>query len=112
MPPTPNRIGQSETVAVVLPTNKEHFMIVAARVVDVREDIRRGDEPFDRIMAAVAALADGGDLVIINLFEPVPLYGLLAQQGFSHETDRTVEGDWRITFRRLPDGESSHHGTH
>jgi len=87
-------------------------MAVTARVVDVREDIRRGDEPFDRIMSAVAALADGEDLVIINLFEPVPLYGLLAQQGFTHETDRTVEGDWRVTFRRLPDGESPPHGAH
>jgi len=85
-------------------------MTVTARVVDVRGDIRRGDEPVDRIMSAVAALADGEDLVIINLFEPVPLYGLLAQQGFTHETDRTVEGDWRVTFRRLPDGESPPHG--
>jgi len=85
-------------------------MAVTARVVDVREDIRRGDEPFDRIMSAVAALADGEDLVIINLFEPVPLYGLLAQQGFSYETDRTVEGTWRVIFRRLPNGESPPHG--
>ncbi len=69
-------------------------------IVDVREDIRRGEEPFDRIMAAVAALADDEDLVIVNLFEPVPLYGVMAQRGFAHETARTPEGDWRVTFRR------------
>jgi uncharacterized protein (DUF2249 family) len=70
------------------------------RVVDVRDDIRRGEEPFDRIMGAVASLGDGEELVILNLFEPVPLYGVLGQQGFSHETARTPEGDWCITFRR------------
>ncbi len=63
-------------------------------------------------MSAVAALADGEDLVIINLFEPVPLYGLLAQQGFTHETDGTVESDWRVTFRRLSDGKSPPHRVH
>jgi uncharacterized protein (DUF2249 family) len=74
--------------------------MVTQRVVDVREDIRRGQEPFDRIMQAVASLTEGEELVIINLFEPVPLYGVLGQQGFSHETTRTPEGDWRIIFRR------------
>jgi uncharacterized protein (DUF2249 family) len=73
--------------------------MVAQRVVDVREDIRQGREPFDRIMQAVASLGAGEELVIINLFEPVPLYGVLGQQGFSHETTRTPEGDWRVTFR-------------
>ena len=82
-------------------------MAMTTRVVDVREDIQRGKEPFDRIMAAVASLADGEVLVILNVFEPVPLYGVLAQQGFTHETTRTDEGDWHITFRRRPDSESS-----
>lgn len=75
-------------------------MALAARVVDVREDIRRGGEPFDRIMAAVASLADDEELVILNAFEPVPLYGVLALQGFAYETTRTPEGDWQVTFRR------------
>ncbi len=75
-------------------------MATTARVVDVREDIRRGEEPFDRIMAAVASLGEDEELVILNVFEPVPLYGVLAQQGFTHETTRTPDGDWRVTFRR------------
>jgi uncharacterized protein (DUF2249 family) len=72
----------------------------AQRIVDVREDIRRGDEPFDRIMQAVAALEGDQELVVVNVFEPVPLYGVLAQQGFSHKTTRTAEGDWHVIFRR------------
>lgn len=70
------------------------------RVVDVRDDIERGREPFDRIMRAVADLHEGEELVIINVFEPVPLYGVLAQQGFIHETNRTPDGAWEVTFRR------------
>ncbi len=75
-------------------------MAMTTRLVDVREDIGRGDEPFDRIMSAVASLVDGEELVIANVFEPVPLYGVLAQRGFTHETTRTPDGDWRVTFRR------------
>lgn len=74
--------------------------MVAQRIVDVRDDIRRGEEPFDRIMRAVSNLTDDEELVIVNVFEPVPLYGVLAQQGFSHETVRTADGDWCVTFRR------------
>lgn len=74
--------------------------MVTQRIVDVREDIRRGQEPFDRIMAAAMALADDEELVVVNVFEPVPLYGVLARQGFAHETTRTAAGDWRVTFRR------------
>jgi uncharacterized protein (DUF2249 family) len=74
--------------------------MVTQRVVDVREDIQRGQEPFDRIMHAVADLGEGEELVIVNVFEPVPLYSVLAQRGFVHETARTPEGDWRVTFRQ------------
>lgn len=74
--------------------------MAAQRTVDVREDIRRGEEPFDRIMRAVADLGEGEELVIVNVFEPMPLYGVLAQRGFTHETARTPDGDWRVTFRR------------
>lgn len=67
-------------------------------VVDVREDIRSGREPFGKIMAAVESLAPGQPLEIINVFEPAPLYGVLGDRGFSHETSRTEDGDWRIRF--------------
>lgn len=68
--------------------------------VDVREDIRAGREPFARIMAAVDALQDGQSLTLINVFEPVPLYGVMAEKGYEHETTRTADGDWEIRFYR------------
>ncbi len=68
--------------------------------VDVREDIRQGREPFDRIMAAVSQLEPGDTLLLINSFEPLPLYRVMAQNGFSHWADRTADGDWKVYFRR------------
>ena len=68
--------------------------------VDVREDIRAGREPFARIMSAVGGLEPGQSLVLINVFEPVPLYGVMAEKGYEHDTRRTAEGDWEIRFYR------------
>lgn len=71
-----------------------------SRVVDVREDIRSGREPFGRIMQAAASLDDGQSLTVVNVFEPVPLYGVMAEKGFAHRTSRTPEGDWHVEFYR------------
>ena len=66
--------------------------------VDVREDLRNGREPFSRIMAARQQLPDGGILVVRAIFEPVPLYAVMAKQGFAHATERLAADDWRVAF--------------
>ncbi len=72
----------------------------AAVLLDVREDLDRGDEPFGKIMAAVGALLPGQELVLVNWFEPRPLYDVLARRGFGHAAEQLPDGCWRITFRR------------
>jgi len=67
---------------------------------DVREDIRRGQEPFARIMAAVKALADDQALVVRAPFEPIPLYDVLGRRGFAHRTERRGSDDWSVSFYR------------
>src|SRR5690606_18709813 len=67
-------------------------------VLDVREDIGNGREPFPRIMAAVRSLNPGQALVLIAPFEPRPLYDVLQAQGFSYTAERTGDGDWHVTF--------------
>jgi uncharacterized protein (DUF2249 family) len=67
---------------------------------DVREDIRLGREPFTRIMNAVAALKPHEDLLLVAPFEPAPLFAVLAQQGFSHQSEPTPEGDFKVLFTR------------
>ncbi|HLI14699.1 MAG TPA: DUF2249 domain-containing protein [Acidimicrobiales bacterium] len=69
-------------------------------LVDARPIIAAGGEPFETIMAAVASLADGEELVVLAPFEPVPLEGVLSSQGFAYEAVDIGGGDWRVTFRR------------
>ena len=65
---------------------------------DVRPDIRAGHEPFQRIMEAVSQLNPGQDLIIVNDFEPVPLYQVLEARGYAHQTTRLADGGWQVTF--------------
>jgi uncharacterized protein (DUF2249 family) len=67
---------------------------------DVRDEIRRGREPFSKIMAAVANLGKNEDLLLVAPFEPTPLYGVLSGQGFAHRTTPTAEGDFEVLFSR------------
>jgi uncharacterized protein (DUF2249 family) len=67
---------------------------------DVREDIRSGREPFGKIMQAVAQLKGDEQLLLIAPFEPAPLFAVLAQRGFSHQSKPTPTGDYEVLFTR------------
>jgi hypothetical protein len=67
---------------------------------DVRDDLREGREPFSRIMAAVAALADRDVLRLRATFEPAPLIAVLARRGFAHESLEHAADDWSVWFWR------------
>jgi uncharacterized protein (DUF2249 family) len=69
-------------------------------LLDVREDVRAGDEPYHRIMKAVASLRADQVLRLCNIFEPVPLYDILAQRGLSYWTERRGPEEWWVTFYR------------
>lgn len=74
------------------------------RELDLREDLRAKREPFSKIMATVASLADDEVLHLRTIFEPVPLYAVLGKRGFAHEAERHAEDDWSIRFwRGAPD---------
>ena len=70
---------------------------------DVREDLKAGNDPFEKIMAVVQTLDPSKQLVVIAIFEPVPLYGVMGSMGYEHTTERTPERDWRITFSKKAD---------
>ncbi|HET9064548.1 MAG TPA: DUF2249 domain-containing protein [Gemmatimonadales bacterium] len=65
---------------------------------DVREDLRAGREPFQRIMAARAEVPAGGALVVRATFEPAPLYRVFGKQGLEHHTEELAPDDWRVWF--------------
>jgi uncharacterized protein (DUF2249 family) len=67
---------------------------------DLRGDMRAGREPFSRILSAVAVLGPGEVLLLRTIFEPVPLFGVLAKRGFEHEVARHAADDWSVWFWR------------
>ena len=69
---------------------------------DVRPDLREGREPFSRIMAARHEIPEGGALRLRAIFEPVPLYVVMAKQGFDHWTERLADDDWIVWFYPRP----------
>lgn len=73
---------------------------------DVREDLRSGREPFSKIMSAVAALGANDVLLLRTIFEPAPLFGVLAKRGFASESRANGRDDWSSWFWR-PDAQAS-----
>lgn len=67
---------------------------------DVREDLKRGEEPFSKIMAGVSTLPDRGVLHLRATFEPVPLFRVLGKQGFEYRSVAHSEDDWSVWFFR------------
>jgi uncharacterized protein (DUF2249 family) len=67
---------------------------------DVREDLRNGIEPFRRILDATRDLPLGSVLRVRAIFEPAPLYDVLARHGLAHATERLAADDWRVWFYR------------
>lgn len=65
---------------------------------DVREDLRRGQEPLSKIMGAVTALGSDEVLVLRTTFEPIPLYRVLGRRGLAHWTEQHGEDDWSVWF--------------
>ena len=65
---------------------------------DVREALRSGREPFSMIMEAREKVPEGGALSLRAIFEPVPLYGVMARHGFAHWTEKLSGDDWRVWF--------------
>ncbi|HKB70062.1 MAG TPA: DUF2249 domain-containing protein [Thermoanaerobaculia bacterium] len=72
------------------------------RILDVRPILQSGGDPLNEILAAADTVPEGGSLVVIAPFEPMPLYGVMRQLGFSHETETETGGGFRIVFTRGP----------
>ncbi len=66
--------------------------------VDIRDDIRQGQEPFGKIMEAVSHLGTKGRLLLISPFKPFPLFAVMTEKGFAHQETRTADGCWEVMF--------------
>lgn len=76
------------------------WKINATEILDVRPVLAAGGEPFVQIMETAERVPEGGSLVLIAPFEPVPLYSVLSGRGFAHATERVSDNEWIIRFVR------------
>lgn len=57
-------------------------------------------EPFGAIMNALAELSDDGSLLLINSFEPEPLYDVLQQRGFEYTSEEVDPDEWHVEISK------------
>lgn len=57
-------------------------------VMDVRQDLAEGKDPFNKIMQAVKTLQSGETMLIINTFDPLPLRRILTAKGYTCSVER------------------------
>ena len=67
---------------------------------DVRPTIEAGNDPFKSIMEAIKVLPDDKTLLIINVFEPIPLINHLKEKGYESKTERPEPGVVHTYFRK------------
>ncbi|MCL5276705.1 MAG: DUF2249 domain-containing protein, partial [Deltaproteobacteria bacterium] len=77
---------------------------------DVRDVMRSGREPFGVIMRAAAKIRQGEALVLETIFEPAPLYDVLKDRGFEHQTEVLAEDHYRVWFYRTAEREGRREG--
>lgn len=56
-------------------------------------------EPFEQIMDALNQLGPNETLLLINSFEPEPLYNVLEQRGYTYKTSRIESDEWHISIQ-------------
>jgi len=68
---------------------------------DKQLDVREIEgEPFGDILAAVEGLSDDESLLLINSFEPAPLYTVLEDRGYEYETANPSTEVWEIKIEK------------
>ena len=68
-------------------------------MLDVRPIIESGRDPFTDIMAKVKSLKDDDIFLLINSFEPIPLYSVLGKKNFKHKTIK-IGNEFNVYFFR------------
>jgi hypothetical protein len=70
------------------------------RTLDVRPLIAAGQNPFEPITTALAALAAGESLLLLTPFLPSPLIERVRGEGFAARPERRGDGTWQTRFSR------------
>jgi len=88
-----NKNSERKTVMGDVKMQENTYKIDKNKVVtfDVRPIISGGKDPLKFILAKVKELKNDEVLLLINSFEPVPLYDVLGEKGYAHKTEKEGE---------------------
>ncbi|RLD86414.1 MAG: hypothetical protein DRJ07_00860 [Bacteroidetes bacterium] len=75
-------------------------------VLDVREGLAKGIDPFGEIMTAIKDFSDGEVLKIINTFEPAPIINVLKQKGFVSKVEHIAEKEIHTYLKKVVEDKS------
>lgn len=67
---------------------------------DVRDILKRGEQPLDLILQTAETIEDGHVLHLRAPFEPIPLYRVMGQRGFEYHSTMFDTDDWSTWFWR------------
>jgi hypothetical protein len=67
-------------------------------------------EPMERVLAALDTLRPAEGVRFLIHREPLPLYSVLKQMGFSHHTRMIEDGCYEISIERPPAGTPANNG--
>lgn len=70
------------------------------KILDVRPNLARGEEPLPLIRARVDALVPGQGVTVVAPFMPAPLIELLKSEGFQSTMEHRADGSWAVNFWR------------
>jgi uncharacterized protein (DUF2249 family) len=93
-----------ETDILERPAFMDHLKASDTIVLDVRETIAKGDDPFLQIMDAVNKLGTEQVLCIVNTFEPIPLIAIVRPKGFDYYTETLGPALVKTYFKRQSAG--------
>lgn len=66
---------------------------------DVRPLLASGRPPIATILNAINRLQPGQSLLLLAPFQPLPLYEMLGERGFTPEAREREDGTWEVLFR-------------
>lgn len=67
---------------------------------DVRDILRKNEEPFHLIMDTVDKLGQDDVFVLHTTFKPLPLFSVMERKGFDYQAEQKNSDHWIITFTR------------
>jgi hypothetical protein len=79
-------------------SSKGGMMVGTIVELDVREDLQKKIEPFEKIMNAVKPLQPGDIFILHAPFKPIPLFPIMKAKGFTYETEQIEKKHWKVTF--------------